>query len=102
MQMTLAGAKPKLEMDLNKAFYDAYMTQYEDNKVSEAGKYNGDIRSALDKKAHDFADSMAKDMAEAIYSFVKEIGIMATVSGTVIAPSGPCTGVIPMNGFTVS
>jgi ApbE superfamily uncharacterized protein (UPF0280 family) len=60
------------------------------------------MKNALDKKAHDFADSMAKDMANAIYNFVKEIGIMATVSGTVAAPSGPCVGTIPMNGFTVS
>ena len=102
MPITLAGAKPKLEMDLNKAFYDAYMTQYEDNKVSEAGKYNSDMKNALDKKAHEFADSMAKDMADAIYNFVKEIGIMATVSGTVVAPSGPCAGTIPLTGFTVS
>jgi hypothetical protein len=27
MGMTLAGAKPKLQLDLYKAFYDAYMTQ---------------------------------------------------------------------------
>ena len=102
MPITLAGAKPKLEMDLNKAFYDAYMTQYEDNKVSEAWKYNSDMKNALDKKAHEFADSMAKDMADAIYNFVKEIGIMAKVSGTVVAPSGPCAGTIPLTGFTVS
>lgn len=102
MPMTLSGAKPKLEQELNKAFYDAYMTQYEDNKVPEAGKYNSNVKSSLEKKAHEFADSMAKDMANAIYNFVKEIGIMATVTGTITAPSGPCMGNIPLTNFTIS
>ena len=102
MPKTLAGAKIILQMDLFNAFKDAYMTQFESNVVTAASKYDSGRKSSLEKKAIDFADSLSKSMAEAIYAFVKEIGIQASMTGTVIAPSGPCTGNIPMPNFTVT
>lgn len=99
MPMTLAGAKPKLQLDLYKAFYDAYLTQF--GTDPNAGKYNGLAQSSITEAADKFANSLSTDMAEAIYNFVKEIGIQAVVTGTVIAPSGPCTGNIPLTSFTV-
>lgn len=101
MSMTLQGAKPLLEQKLYKAFYDAYMTQCDANSLESASKYDGETKSAFQKKADQFSKSLSKDMADAIYNFVKEIGIQANVSGVVIAPSGPCTGMIPMTNFTI-
>ena len=60
----------------------------------------------MEKKANDFAEKLSKtlasDLATAIHDFVKEIGIQInTVPPSVIAPSGPCTGMIPMTSFTI-
>ena len=77
------------------------MTQYEDNKIPEASKYNSEMKFAMEQKAIKFANSLSSDMATAIYNFVKEIGIQVTVPPSVIAPSGPCSGVIPMTSFTI-
>lgn len=98
--MTLAGAKPILEQNLYKAFYDAYMTQYEAN--GEAQSHSSTMQSNITSAADKFAKELSKQMATAIHDFVKEIGITATVSGTVIAPSGPCTGSLPPTSFTIS
>ena len=54
-----------------------------------------------DIKAIEFANSLSVDMADAIYKFVKEIGIQVTIPPSVIAPSGPCSGIIPMTSFTI-
>ena len=102
MGITLSAAKTKLEMDLKQAFFDAYMTQYEPNNIPQAAKYDNDTKIAMQKKADDFSISLSKDLATAIYDFVKEIGITVTLSGTVISPSGPCTGTIPITSFTIS
>ena len=101
MAITLKAAKIILQQDLFNAFKDAYMTQYEGNKVPEASKYNSEMKLAMEQKAIKFANSLSSDMATAIYNFVKEIGIQVTVPPSVIAPSGPCSGVIPMTSFTV-
>lgn len=101
MAITLNAAKIILQQDLFKAFKDAYMTQYESNKVSSASKYDHDVKQALNKKAIEFANSLSVDMADAIYNFVKEIGIQVTIPPSVIAPSGPCSGIIPMTSFTI-
>lgn len=102
MGATLGVAKLKLEQDIKQAFFDAYMTQYESNSVTAASKYDGETKKSMEKKAREFSESLAKDMATAIYDFVKEIGITITVPPTVIAPSGPCTGTIPMTCVKVS
>lgn len=100
MGITLSAAKPKLEKDLYKAFYDAYTSQFSSN--SEAGKHSGDAQKVIEDGADKFADKLSKSMAQAIYDFVKEIGIQATLSGTVISPSGPCTGALPPTSFTIT
>ena len=100
MGKTLAASKPILEQDLYNAFYDAYMTQY--NADPSMNSCNSDAKSAIEKSADKFSKSLSKDMAQAIYDFVMEISIQANASGVVIAPSGPCTGVIPPTNFTVS
>ena len=99
MGMTLSAAKPLLQQDLYNAFYDAYMTQY--NEDPEIGSCNSEAKSELDKAAKKFASSLSSDMAQAIYDFVKEMSIQATVTGTIISPSGPCTGSMPPTSFTI-
>lgn len=106
---TLKVAKLELEQKLRDAFFNAgfnaYMTQHQPNAVSEAQKYDNVGKDQMKKLANDYAEelskSLAKDMAEAIYNFVKEIGIQVTIPPSVIAPSGPCTGVIPLTSFTI-
>lgn len=100
MAKTLAASKPILEQDLYNAFYDAYMTQYQPDPSMNS--CNLEAKSNIEKYADRFSKSLSKDMAQAIYDFVKEISIQANASGVVISPSGPCTGVIPPTNFTVS
>ena len=110
MGQTLGVAKNKLKEDLKNAFYDAaykaYMTQHQPNAISEAQKHDNIGKKQMEKLAIDFAEelsnSLAKDMSEALYNFVKEIGIQITIPPTVIAPSGPCSGVIPPTSFTIT
>ena len=100
MGKTLAASKPILEQDLYNAFYDAYMTQYQPDPSMNS--CDSEAKANIEKYADIFSKSLSKDMAQAIYDFVKEISIQANASGVVIAPSGPCTGVIPPTNFTVS
>lgn len=109
MAKTLQASKIKLEQDLKNAFEkaakEAYMTQFSSNEVTEAKIYDPTAKLSYDKQAKDYAkalaDTLSGDMAKAIYDFVKEIGIMVTVPPSVVAPSGPCTGSIPMTSFTI-
>ena len=105
----LSTVKMTLQSDIKDAFekaaYDAYMEQYQPNKVSEA-KSDNDTKKGFedlaDKFAKKFASSISKDMATAIHDFVKEISIQVnTIPPSVISPSGPCTGMIPMTSFSV-
>lgn len=102
MAKTLQGAKPQLEKDLYNAFYNAYMTQYNSNSADGVSDFDSTIKGSMEAQAQKFSDALSKGMATAIYDFVKEIGIDATVSGTVIAPSGPCAGTIPQTSFVIS
>lgn len=107
----LTTAKPILQQELYKstydAAYDAYMSQFKSN--SEAQKYAGEANQAMIDSATRFAktlaDKLSMDMADSIYKFVKEIGIMVTIPPTVIAPpgiqGGPCVGTITMENFKV-
>ena len=104
----LSIAKPILQQKVLSILKDAYMTQYEDNKVSEASKYNQENKLFFQQKAQEFAIKAAGPVTEAIYKFVKEIGIQVTVPPSIIAPplppalpGGPCSGVIPMTSFTI-
>lgn len=107
MAQTLKTAKIKLESDLKsifkKASYDAYMEQF--IKSNMTTKSDNDAKNGFKDLAEKFStklsESLAGDMATAIYDFVKEIGIQCTIPPTVIAPSGPVTGTIPMTNFTI-
>ena len=109
MPKTLIGSKSKLEKDLNDAFNnaakEAYMTQFKSNNVAEAGRHDAAAKSKYEKQAKEYAqtlaDELAGKMAQAIYDFVKEIGIQVTIPSSVVAPSGPCWGTIPMNNFKI-
>lgn len=101
MAKTLIGSKPVLQADLFKAFYDAYMTQFAPSLDSDGGAADGEANSKMKQKATNFSQKLSVSMADAIYKFVKEISIQATVTG-VVAPSGPCSGMIPPTNFKVS
>ena len=99
MGMTLSAAQPILQINLYKAFYDAYMSQYSTDP--EAGNCNLEAKKSFEKAASKFSQQLSQDMAQAIYDFVKEMSIQAVVTGTIVAPSGPCTGSIPPSNFTI-
>lgn len=104
----LSPAEIILQQQLVKILKEAYMTQYEKNKVLEASKYNSNIKTSFEKKANDFANTAADPTAKAIHDFIKEIGITITIPPTIIAPTtiilpgGPCTGIIPMSNIQIS
>lgn len=112
----LSTAKPTLQNSiksiLEKAMYEAYMTQFSPNKISDLSKYDGDMKKALEKKAEDFSKMFASKasgpVTTAIHDFVKEIGIQITIPPSVIAPplppalpGGPCTGMIPLTNIQI-
>ena len=102
----LSTAKPILETKLRQILIDAYKTQFVSN--SEAGAQTGIVSSDINKAALNFANKAAPAAADAIYNFVKEIGIMINPSPVVVAPplpptlpGGPCTGIIPITNITI-
>ena len=112
----LSAAKPTLQNNikqiLEKAAYEAYMTQYSPNEVPEASKYDSKTKDAMKKKAEEFSKKFAEkaspSFAIAIHDFVKEIGIQITIPPSVIAPplppalpGGPCTGMIPSTNIQI-
>lgn len=111
----LSVAKPKFEKDLKvimeNAFYKAYMDTF--LKSNTTSKSDGEANKAHEDIAKKFAKTMAEKATAptvtAIYNFVKEIGITLNIPPSVIAPpsppalpGGPCSGVIPLNNFTIS
>lgn len=102
--LTLQGAKPKLEQDLKKlledACYEADMSMLIENSSVDpriASKVKSDMDAACRKKAQKFADTAHKPLAQAIYEFVKEIGINLVPKGTLLCPQSPA-GVNPITG----
>lgn len=101
---TLAASKPKLEQDIKKlledACYEAEMTMINGGSKADpriVAKIQKDMDAASRKKARKFAEKAYKPLAEAIYNFVKEIGINLTPKGTLIAPQAPA-GALPITG----
>ena len=107
----LSTAKPILQSQLlqilQNASYEMFMTQFAKNQISEAGKYDGDRENKMKQFASEFSQKFAQEasgpVAQAIYDFVKEIGIQVTIPSSVISPAkppplpgGPCSGMIPM------
>lgn len=103
--LTLQGAKPKLEADLLKlledASYEADMSMLlEDSETDPriAAKIKQDMDIACRKKAQTFAQKAYKPLAQAIYDFVKEIGINLSPKGTLLCPQSPA-GINPVQGM---
>ena len=107
MPKTLIGARPVLETDLRiilqKAAFEAFMTANvpggESPEVS--GYVTNAMTDAATKFSNKFAEEAYKPLANAIYNFVKEIGITA-VPTTLMSPHGPVTGSIKLNEFTIT
>lgn len=104
----LSIGKPILKQKIQKILYDAYMTQFSGNVVPEAAKYDNIMEEGFKKNADKFSKIAAGPATDAIYNFIKEIGINITVSGTITAPplppvlpSGPCTGSISASNIIV-
>lgn len=104
MSKSLASAKSSFENDiynvLKDALYNAYMTQYNDNVVEEASKFNIDVQNKMKEVAINFSEEAAKKaskgLADAIYNYIKEMAITINhiPKGTLISPAGPVTGTI--------
>ena len=107
MPATLIGARPKLESDLRrilqKAAEEAFKTANKgDGSDMQIESYvNNAIKDAAKKFSEKFAEEAYKEMANAIYEFVKEIGIEAK-PGLLMSPHGPVTGAIMLNEFTIT
>lgn len=97
----LTTAKTALQNSLLSMLIDAYMTQFAPSLDSDGSSADGEANSKMQQKATNFSQKLSVSMADAIYKFVKEISIQATVAG-VVAPSGPCVGMIPPTNFKVS
>lgn len=101
--LTLQAAKPILEQQLKailmKAMLDAEMEGVSSGSADPAiaAKVQADMLQASTKKAQKFADSAAAQLANAIYSFVSEIGIILAPKGTLQAPQAPA-GTLPIVG----
>lgn len=101
---TLISSKPKLEQDLKKiledSMYEADMTSLLDGdgvEPSIAAKIRKDMDAACRKKAQKFAERAYGPLAQAIYDFVKEIGITLTPTGLLMAPQA-VSGILPVTG----
>ena len=105
----LSVAKPILQLQLMNILKAGYMSQFDPNELGAAQKHDGGAEACFQDRANRFAQNACGPVADAIYNFVKEIGIMATQLNSVIAPplppalpGGPCSGVININDYTIS
>lgn len=98
----LSTAKTKLKADLYKCFLEAYVKQYSACTDSGSEAVNSGAEAQIAQSGHKFANKISSGMADAIYDFVKEIGINITVPPTVMCGPTPCTGTIPMTNVKVS
>lgn len=108
----LISAKPTLQTDIQKLMYDAareaYLTSQETGDADPiiSKRMKQDQEKAADRFAKAFSNSCCQPLADAIYKFVKEIGITLTPSGALISTSimspAPCTGMCPPNDFMIT
>ena len=86
---------------LQAAAYSAYMTA---NNQSDSPEISAFVTQTMNAAAQKFSDKFAEvayqPMADAIYKFVKEIGILAKPTA-LLSPHGPVTGIINLNDFTI-
>lgn len=102
----LSDAKKPLEdaiyEALKNALYEAYMSQ-----INEDGNANllDAMKNHMSKASMNFSEKAASEaapkIADAIYDFVKAIGITATPT-TLMSPSGPVTGAINPTDFQIN
>lgn len=104
----LATAKTVLQNSLLSMLIDAYMTQFVPSLDSDGSAADGEANSKMRQKATNFAKAAAGPTADAIYKFVKEIGIDISIPPSVMAPpspptlpGGPCSGMISMNNVKI-
>ena len=102
----LSDAKLLFEQKIYQILFNAYMTQF--TSSPEAMGCNNAAQKIVTVAADKFASKASNPVAEAIYKFIKEIGIQINTSGIIISPpmppsmpGGPCTGIIPVNNITI-
>lgn len=85
----LQAAKPKLQADLQKLLYDAYL---EPLKVDDKGIKKTSKRSK--EMASTFAQNASGPMADAIMNFITQAMITGTIQGIVLGTCavGPVSG----------
>ena len=103
----LIDSKPKLQQDiydiLKKSMYEAYMSTFDkDADINSVikNRVKNDMMDTAKKYAETFANTACEPMAEAIYEFVKSIGIIATPT-SLVSPHGPVTGAINANDHKI-
>lgn len=102
----LSDAKPELEQEicdaLRKALYEAQMIFFQESDNATA---NSAMKKHMIELSMKFSDKAATEaapkIANAIYDFVKSIGITA-VPKTLVSPSGPVTGSINITDFKIN
>lgn len=103
----LSVAKTVLEQRLKLLLRTAFLTQFAGNTLKPIAGFDPERLIEMTQLADDFADEAAEPVAEAIYDFVKEIGINITIAPSLISPivpplpGGPCTGIIPMSNIKI-
>lgn len=103
----LKSALPKLQSNIEKilteSLYEAQMTSFKaSGQESIIDNFcNNAIKEAAMEYAKKASEKASKPLAEAIYDFVMEIGIIA-VPKSLTSPAGPVSGVINMADFKIS
>lgn len=108
--MPLISAKPKLEAEIKQHTYEAakeaFLTSLVDNDSSATiqNKIKQEMEGAAHRFAQKFSEELSGPLAESIYKFTKDIGIMAIPKGTLISasPGMPVTGTINIGDFVIT
>lgn len=101
---TLAASLPKLTADLLKCLQDASYQAFKTTVLPGNGvdpTISATIAADMEKQAVNysttFASKLAQPLAQAIHSFVSEIGITLIPTGLLMAPQAPA-GSLPIVG----
>lgn len=103
----LIDAKPKLQKDiydiLQKSMYEAYMTSFiDDDDVDNdiRNRVKKEMTKSAKKYSEKFANEACGPLSQAIYEFVKSIGIITTPK-SLTSPHGPVVGKIDVKEHTI-
>ena len=115
MPRTLTGAKADFEqvlyVGLFQAAQQAFMTAF---KVDAGGDKDADpmitshVGESMNTASIEFADKFAtlssKSISDAVYNYVREIGITMIPKGTLLSasPGSPVTGTAQINDFVIT